>query len=278
MTLNELKNSVVDLGFEMGLDREEMLIPALSRALYTIYMDRPRLKTVMISAGGDRGRLLAKHIYHEGGEVINYKLSGIAYSFRVSGIGSYVITMGATREEHSFDGDMTVVRGKLSTPGSISFLGEYAYDIYSLAEFSSTRGPRLSDIPIYGEERSYSLEDICPDYLGSYSLPKTGTGAIIRGSDITGGIMHLPYTYRGEVLLTYKRAPYVASGDDMEERIDIPREVDELLPLLVASYLWLDDDADKAQYYMSLYRSGMATVQRSGSGEFVSEYATNGWA
>ncbi len=278
MTLNELKNSVIDLGFEVGLDKDEMLIPALSRALHTIYQDRPRLKTVRLSAGRMGGRLLGEHIYHEGGEVIQYDLCGVAYSFRVSGLGSYIITAGAMREEHSFDGEMVEVRARLSAPGSIIFSGEYAYDIYSLAEFDSIRGPRPSDIPIYGEHRCYTLEEICPDFLGTHSLPRGRTGAIITGADISGGVMRLPYSYYGEVLLTYRRAPYVASGDDMEEEIDISREVEELLPLLVASYLWLDDDSDKAQYYMSLYRSGMATVQRAGSGEFASEYATNGWA
>lgn len=278
MTLNELKNSVVDLGFEVGLDKEEMLIPALSRALYTIYHDRPRLKTVRLGIRSIYGSLVAQHICHIGGERISYKLEGVAYSFRVSGRGRYIITYGSGSEEHDFDCEMGEVRGILSSAATITFLGEYSFDIYSLAVFLSVDGPNTASIPIYGEERCYDLRVLYPDILTPHSLPRTKDGVTISGSLIRDGVMYIPWGFSGEAQLTYRRAPYVATGDDMDEAIDISREVEELLPLLVASYLWLDDDSDKAQYYMSLYRSGMATVQATGATELGRAYTTNGWA
>lgn len=278
MTLNELKNSVVDLGFEVGLDKEEMLIPALSRALYTIYHDRPRLRTVRLGIRSVHGSLVSEHISHIGGERISYKLDGVAYSFRASGRGRYIIDYGSGTEEHAFDCDMGEMRGMLRSAATITFLGEYSYDIYSLAVLHSVEGPNTASIPIYGEDRCYDLRALYPDILTPHSLPRTRDGATIGGSLIRDGIMYIPWGFSGEVQLTYRRAPYVATGDDMDEAIDISREVEELLPLLVASYLWLDDDSDKAQYYMSLYHRGMATVQATASTELGRAYTTNGWA
>ena len=50
-----------------------------------------------------------------------------------------------------------------------------------------------------------------------------------------------------------------AAADD-ETVIDLDEELSTLLPLLVASYIWLDDDADRAEYYMTLYRARAAEV------------------
>ena len=51
------------------------------------------------------------------------------------------------------------------------------------------------------------------------------------------------------------------SIDTPDRELDIPKELESLVPLLAAAYVWLDDDADKAQYYMSLYRDGMSAVK-----------------
>lgn len=278
MTLNELKNSVIDLGFEVGLDKEEMLIPALARALHTIYLDRPRLSTAVIGIPRIDAAKIAGHIYHRGGDSIVIPLSGVAYSFRVSGRGKYILNSGSLTREEEFDGDMLPLRGSFTREATLTFLGEYSYDVYSLSVFQSVRGPREEDIPIYGEERIYDLIDAIPDLLGIYSAPRDERGCELPGVYIQGGALHLPEDFEGKVFIKYKRAPYVATGDDMEEEIDLPRETEELLPLLVASYLWLDDDAEKAQYYMSLYRLGISTLQRAGGGSTNSKYETNGWA
>ena len=67
-------------------------------------------------------------------------------------------------------------------------------------------------------------------------------------------------------------------GLDGDERIDVPEELAELLPLAVASFVWLDDDPEKAQYYMSLYKDGIGTLRRFHPRELGSSYVTNGWA
>jgi hypothetical protein len=44
--------------------------------------------------------------------------------------------------------------------------------------------------------------------------------------------------------------------------IDLDPELCTLLPLLVASYVWLEDEEEKASYYMNLYRERAADIER----------------
>jgi hypothetical protein len=42
--------------------------------------------------------------------------------------------------------------------------------------------------------------------------------------------------------------------------------------------MWLDDDVQKAQYYMSLYRDLVANVKRYSTNKIDAKYSVNGWA
>jgi hypothetical protein len=43
--------------------------------------------------------------------------------------------------------------------------------------------------------------------------------------------------------------------DDESARIDLPEDVCQILPLLVASYVWLEDEPEKAETYKALFYS-----------------------
>ena len=47
----------------------------------------------------------------------------------------------------------------------------------------------------------------------------------------------------------------------MDSEVDIPREIEHLVPLLTAAYVWLDDDEEKASYYMAIYRENLASLK-----------------
>lgn len=278
MTHNQLKNAVIRLGFETGLDDDGALAPALSRAMYTVYLDRPVRRTVRISVPKSNATLIISEFTHTPGEDERFILSGCAYSFRVSGKGRYTLRKGAVEFTEEFDSDMTEIKGMNSPKDEITFSGEYAYAVYSLASHSALNGPDKSDIPIYGESHKIDLVSRYGDFLAPDSEPRDSRGAPIEGSAIKDGVLSLPYDFSGELTLTYRRCPVVPSGDDKDEKIDIPSETEELLPLLVASYLWLDDDPEKAQYYLSLYKDGISTLRRFSPMHMDHAYVTNGWA
>ena len=75
--------------------------------------------------------------------------------------------------------------------------------------------------------------------------------------------LFIPTEYEGEIHLTYRRIPGEILADAPNAPIDLSPALVHLLPLLTASYLWLDDDGAKAQFYMQMYMEGMRDVRVS---------------
>lgn len=83
---------------------------------------------------------------------------------------------------------------------------------------------------------------------------------------------------KGELEIRYLRRPKKLSPNTKEEEIDLPQDAVHLLPLLIASYLWVDDRAELASYYMGLYRTELAEARRTRYAHAGGGYqVTNGW-
>lgn len=277
MTITELKDSVARLGFESDIP-DEVLMPALSRAQYTVFCDRPVSAVARLVQPAYGGRLILKSLEHKPGGYEEYALDGKAFSMILSGRGQYALIYGSEREAHTFDSEALPVRAHLRSGAVIRFEGDYSYTVLSLALYEERRGANDSDIPLYGERSEIALRERIPDFLALSEEPKDGGGAEIAGASVRDGRLILPDGYSGEIRINYHRAPIKTSGTDPDERIDIPPECEELLPLLVASYVWLEDSPDIAQYYRSLYREGINTLRRNLTRVGAGEYSTNGWA
>ena len=82
----------------------------------------------------------------------------------------------------------------------------------------------------------------------------------------------------GRVTVYYLRRPREANADNAEEALDIEPVAESLLPLLVASYLWLDDRGELATHYLKLYQAESEELRRlhyrHGTVKITS---TNGW-
>lgn len=277
MTLNELRESVVSLGFESSLDNETVFASALRRALHTIAIDRPTVITQSIFVLSPGGRLVSDVFLHTGGKKESFTLDGRAYSFKVMGEGYCVIKDEDGEYEERFSGSR-IIRGFMRGPAEISFLGEYNYVVYSLAVFDICLGNDESDILIFGQTRDIDLAECIPELLSVSGMPTDKNGKPIMGAVLHGTRLSLPYSFTGEVTITFKMKRNPPSFDDENEMIDIPGECEELLPLLVAFYVWLDDASDKAEVYLSLYKDMLSSIKRSSASLINSLYATNGWA
>ncbi len=82
----------------------------------------------------------------------------------------------------------------------------------------------------------------------------------------------------GTVTVYYLRRAREVNEDTAEEPLDIHPAAESLLPLLVASYLWLDDRGELATHYLKLYHTEAEELRRllyrHGPAQLVS---TNGW-
>lgn len=279
MTLTNLLEEVYALGFEDSAQLDENFVITANRALMHIFSERCEEKLgKMIATRLDLLSYIPSYI-HRPGEDKTFLLPGKAFSFRVSGSGSYKIKDINGERTENFDTVMGQRRGFIADGASITFLGEYSYTVIGLASFPYTMGADVSDIPIFSKEKAYRISDSIFDFLAFTKLPTDKDGYGIKDCRICGDILYLPSDFEGEVNILYKRRPGALTVDSPDEEIDIPKSAENLLPLLVASFLWLDDDPDKAQYYMQLYREEMTRLKRYIPSDIGGSYQdVTGWA
>ena len=153
-----------------------------------------------------------------------------------------------------------------------------------LAERKITKTVLLNTVEYMNEEnnekQSYEIDftKIYPDFVSFVNQIKGMKGEIIASIAASDGIIYVPVDFKGSILVTYQRLPEPMLASDGDIQIDMPRELEHVLPLLVASFLWLDDDEAKAQYYLAIYRDLMNTVRRYGNRCINTAYYGNGWA
>lgn len=278
MTLNELKNDVARLGFESYVEDEECFIASANRALALIYIDRPVSKTVTLSLRGPRTSFVRELIEHTSDEEISFNVTGKSLSFRSSGVGSCTVedNTGSSFIPLTQDGQLT--KKLIYGPARITFTGEYYFTVSNLALFKDLVGAGVTDIPEYSPFRELRPEDYCDDFRAFASHPTDKDGQAYDEVKLIDGRIRAPFDFRGELYLTYYRTPRKIDAESPNAEIDISGECAPMLPLLTASFLWLDDDPSKAQYYMSLYRDMAANTKRYSNNKLDAAYSVNGWA
>lgn len=277
MTYNELKERVAHLGFERTVDEDALLYSAAERALATIFIDRGEKGRATICIEAPKSYRVYGRVRHRGGESEEIELVGDAFSFRPYGRGSCLVISQATETRVEFNGTEEVVKGHIpSGAARIRFEGETDYTVASLAAFGGRFDLALTGVPLYSTRRVVDLGEHIGDIRTLAAQPRRTSGEIAREVIPEGRRIELPFSFDGELIIEYYRLPRAISRTDGQ--IDLPPEVEHLLPLLTAAYVWLDDDAEKSQYYMALYQSGMGATLRAARLDGCKGYTTNGWA
>lgn len=260
MTLNDIKKEVAHLGFESESAIDSSIESATRRAIATAYTEHGVQAVGRIYQSSLPIRSHVAMLVHTGGGEEMIHLCGCTYAFVVSGKGAIEITDGNGRRTQSFDAEGGYVYGSVIGDAEMRFVGEFGYTVYDFCTYEGifADGERP---PEYGRMRRHELSKVLPDFLCAVSAPTDKDGRVIEGAAVISDVMMLPYGYTGEAVIRYrKRAPEV-SINTPDRELGIAAELEPLIPLLAAAYVWLDDDADKAQYYMSLYRDGMSAVK-----------------
>ena len=279
MTYKDLCNEITALGFETELESEERVLKAANRALMTIFTERPLYKKLTMFKRKLTPTIQIRTVSHVGGEDITIKYEGAkSYSFTTYGTGRCFIQGGSPIKTVDFSEEGEIHRGFLNGSGFLRFVGEYSYTVLDLAIFSETFSEKAEDIPTLSDFREYEMKKCCSDFLAFISPPTDEYGMTIEGATLKGGIMSIPESYSGKINLVYKSAPQKLTGN-LDEEIILPSGCEHLPALLASAYVWLDDEDDKAQYYMSLYREAMSAVKYYDRESFDNKYYNvNGWA
>lgn len=278
MTLNELRNDVAKLGFESFIEDEGCFIASANRALAMIYTDRPVCKSAVISFKGPRVTLAKEFIEHPSGAVVTVAFSGKSLSFRSNGKGVCTVTDRRGTNTIPLNTANQLTKQTVYGDGFLTFSGDYYYTIRNLAVFDDLLSDTVTDIPEYSPMREINPEDYCDDFRAFKDLPRDKSGSPVSDVKLVDGRIIAPYEFRGDLYITYYRAPKPISATNPNALIDLSKECEPMLPLLTASFMWLDDDAAKSQYYMGLYRDMIANVRRYSTNKIDTEYRVNGWA
>lgn len=262
MTLNQLTEQVLTLGFEATLEDEEAFICSTNRALEQIFSELGYEGVLRTVCNPQTPCFSMAEYDHAPAEAHTLTLRGRAVCFKVSGEGSFVLKSGGKSYEQTFSTPYGVFRKFITDGATLTFNGQFGYKVLDITCYDDIRSADEKDIPVPSLTTTIDAALLAPDIVSISDMPKDRWGKTIRGASVKGCKITLPSDFSGELSIRYKRKPTPVYSDSTGS-IDIPEESAWLLPLLVSSYLWLDDDGGKAQYYMQLYREGVLRLQAS---------------
>ena len=167
----------------------------------------------------------------------------------------------------------------------IEFVGDFAYTIRNLAMYHTLLSDEKERIPEINQLIQYDMSALIPDFHRFGSPPVIiHNGDVLFGSayTIVGNRLALPQSGFGAYELEYiAKAQQINYDEDITNSvyIELDEDLAALLPVLVASYIWLDDEPEKAQYYYNMYVQRAAELSRATRGDgtlpFVS--VNKGW-
>ena len=277
MTYNELKTEVAQLGFSRVIEDENALYTVATRALSALFLERGQKSVARIPIIAPKLTNVYKTVSVPAGETVSLQLVGTAFSFKPLGNGAYTQKDGNERTRVNFSASDGAVKGIIKTGEcELTISADEDLTVLGLASFLGSFGSGTKSIPVYEESYLIDPSEHIKDFRSLAGPVTRENGQIETQVGTCGNHLTLPFLYGGTLVITYYRTPraILRTGED----IDLPRECEPLYPLLVSAYLWLDDDSDKAQYYMALYRDGIARLEKSDRSAVRSTYVTNGWA
>lgn len=290
MRVSELYNQVSQLGFESNLEDDERFYFAANRAIIQVSAIRPAMSTYVINHKPMVNLVMANTFspIERSRDLIFDAADARAFYFEADGDGIvYIqlwdedpqngewITIGAI--ELSSNRRFIPYRGFIKKDGEfvsgrvrLVFAGEYLYSVKNVAIYRDLYSSREEDIPAFEPYTRYDVAALVPDFLSLDSPPISedeDNKRLCGKYDVeNGSIILLPYSMRGCYKVHYRRKPASlnaendAASDDTV--IDLDEELCTLLPLLIASFVWLEDEPSMASYYLSLYRERAVEIER----------------
>lgn len=300
MIVSDLYKQVAGLGFESSLDDDSRFYYAANRALLQVSRIRPATRTHHInhkplmnalptgfSSMECRGNLAfeassAKGYYFEadgnGQAYIEYFEDG---SWKVAKI----VEMQSNRTFKAYSG--LVKNGTEFVEGSvrIRFLGNYLYHVRRVALYPDVYSNNDADVPAYEPYSKYDISDLASDFLAMSAPPivdSDGREVLNQNYDIENGrIVLLPRSMPGEYIVRYIKKPTALAqknnANTDNQAIDLDDDLCAILPNLVASYIYAEDEPQLAEYYLTLYNQQAIVIEQKARQHSSVFITNNGW-
>jgi hypothetical protein len=275
MKVKELYDAVALLGFENEIDEEATFYPALNTALHDIFRMIP-IKRRGLLAHYPPNALVAdtdKVIHSDG--ALSFKAEGArAYYIEISGKGEIKFADESGKGINGVpDVDFEKIYGYRMIRGfcrkidgdfpselCITINAKTLCKVKAIAIYGDMASDKADDIPIPNKYVIYNLEKIIPDLSMLSARPKWEGGNTLTDFFLEDNMLSVPREHKGDIELTYTPKIESYTVNDKDEDIDLPDEYIGALKLLIASYVWLDDNEDRAQYYKKLYNEEIALI------------------
>ena len=303
MRVQELYEQVAGLGFEKSLEDEDWFYQAANRALLQVNYLRPAISSYVINHKPMKNLIDGSFTPVERSEDLIYEATDAkAYYSQADGIGtlfierfdnnskSWVIIdaveLSGTRRFSTYSGFIRDGRKFITGQVRLRFTGEYLYSVKCVAMYQHVYSDSVADIPAYEAYTRYDMTTLVDDFLTLSTPPITEDEEYKRLSgdyDVEGGrVILLPYSSTGCFKVLYNRRPKElinkGSAQDDESLLDLDEELCSLIPVLIASYIWLEDEPDRAQYYYSQYQARAGEIlARERNLSPVQIKSCNGW-
>lgn len=298
MKLYDVYKAVSQLGFEdsLGDDGTTGFLYAVNRALIEINSLRPRRKHVTINHRVPTNLLFSDPTQIEKTETLTFTAKNAkSFYFEVCGKGSYAISLLGTAEgtsttvkSGSFDEkNFTAIKGIITHNGAfidtatsdnmtfsgdveLKFEGAYDYSIRNIALYDRVYSDKAEDVVPFTKRIPYKISDIVDDFERFDSSPLEASTYKYLTDKYTvenQGTIYMPLEYPGAYEIGYiHKATLISMDASINDSvnsplIDLDEDLASLMPSLVASYVWLDDEPEKAQYYYNLYTQRAIQIQ-----------------
>lgn len=273
MTVAELTRATARLGFSpAGSDSELLLLDAARRGLDEIAHAHPRTVSVTLWHLPSPPLYAESSVEEVEGEKILSLPGGRSFFLRVAGRGVMTAARGAAVEEHPFHsvegGEPAVLGGPLPDGEgelTVRLFADGPYRLLGLAVFGA-RFPSCPPDP--WAPRVYDLATLFPSFLALSGPPTAEDGRpLTEGThgDYTleeGRFLALSPHTAGRIRLSYCKCLTLPP----EGELPLSDEEASLLPLFCAAYVFLEDDPERAAFYLARFHDGLRRTAPRGGG------------
>jgi len=307
MNLYQLKQSVIELGFDSELESNNAFLLSANRALLEVNDIAPKRAVFEYTnehlnntiGNGDMFKTFAKEF---NSQQIFYGSSAVAYYFECNGTGTaYIERLGTDSIWESvkeisliaLDRKFKAYSGTITSSALINyrirFTGVYKYLIRYIALYNELAEENI--VPAY---LPYSVIDLSlqTNFLGLTTDIYNADGDVyIKDVDYlveNNKKILIPYYKEGVFKIWYEIRPTeIPSATDISNdadialiTLDLEEDLAALLPELISHYIWLDgENLTKAQRYYDLYKVRAANIlARRNKANTAFSYKTKGWA
>lgn len=268
MTVQALKEAVIHLGFSETLDDNDALFrESAERALAELSGTVPKVASFTLYHLPPSPRYKKAGPMPIVGEAHLTAPAGKSCFLRLAGKGSATVQTKSETKSYAINtagGETKAFSITLSGEESeivFSFRGEGGLTLLSLAVYAEA----LPEAPDPLGSSRYDLSALIKDF-GSLQMPPCAeNGRALSCEGTAGGyrlesehLLYLPNATPAVLLLSYRRRLTLPE----EGELPLGEEEAQLLPLLCAAYVWLEDDPEKAAFYFNRFREGEGRLFR----------------